>query len=128
MKKPKHKERHGGAALAAVPQATVNLKLQYVIPENLIAAYADQFFVSHTEEGFVLTFYQNQHPADMREASLGKARTMKSMCVARIIVPPKQMDKIIDALITNWNRFMDKEDEQESTDGQESTEAEPESE
>ncbi len=121
MKRPKHKVRHGVEQQPLVQQGTVNLKLEYVIPENLLSQFSDQFFVSFTDDEFVLSFYQNQHPADLRGATLSNVSAMKSLCISRVVVTPQHMSKIIDSLISNWNRWVDTHGEQAATGEQEPT-------
>lgn len=116
--KHKRKQRESIVPPKQEAQSTVTLKLEFVIPENLIANFSDHFFASYVDDAFVLSFFQTQHPADLREDSLKKERSIKTPCVSRVIVTPDQMSKIIDALIVNYNRWLETRGDQTETETQ----------
>ena len=101
------KDRQKIAARLQKLEATASktLTLEYVLPDDLEQVFSDNFFASHAEHEFVLSFFQSIHPPDMRLGALNKLKGIQSKCVSRVIVTPAQMERIINALIENWNRW-----------------------
>jgi hypothetical protein len=84
-------------------------------PEGFSAVYSDNVVVMHTENEFILSFFQTDFPypsdtvvdskAGHFELSSGVSGT-RARCVSRVIMSPNQMIKFVDALRGNLEKFL----------------------
>jgi hypothetical protein len=87
------------------PSSTVTIELDRYIPEDLISHYADGLTVMHTENEFVLSFFQSQYGVSITEEEFAKAGKVKSKCVTRVIISPKHMLSFVQVLADNYRRY-----------------------
>lgn len=81
-------------------------RVLYILPNDLVAQYADNINILHTESEFVLSFTQIQHPLVGTNEEMQRLETVQAKCVARIIVAPEKMMAIINAMQNNLNIYM----------------------
>jgi hypothetical protein len=75
-----------------------------------VRAYSNYLHIMHDEHGFVFTFCENQFerivsPESLQKDAAGKY-ILKIPVVAQIIIPPTLMPKILEAIKTNYDRFI----------------------
>lgn len=85
---------------------TREVTIDFFIPEDLTVQYSDNVNIFFSDYDFTLTFLQTQAPLIIREEDWGKVPTIKSKGIARIVVPPHLIPRIITVLSENWNRFL----------------------
>jgi Protein of unknown function (DUF3467) len=83
----------------------VTVKVDYVIPDDLLALYSDVFFIQHTENDFTISFAQVQQPVGLLDEDYDRIDTIKGKVVARIVLTPRRMAELIQSLQINWNLF-----------------------
>jgi hypothetical protein len=79
-------------------------------PDGLVSRYADNLVVQHTPDAFVLSFFEVQPPLltgspEEKQARLQHIETVRAECVARVIVPPGQIESIIRVLQENADTY-----------------------
>jgi hypothetical protein len=78
-------------------------QLDFVGMQDVVALYADAFFVAKTGDAFSLYFFQNQL-GDMVDRELKKTesvRVTKTKCFARIVITPSGLSNLVEALAAN---------------------------
>lgn len=94
------------------------IPLEYLGAEDLTLMFTDNIVVMHTEEHFVVDFYQNQQPLVLRPEDVLNVESVRSKCVGRFVMTPGQMRKFVVALNTNIERY-DKQRELREEGGEE---------
>lgn len=89
--------------------STVNIPIDWHIPENLSSAYASNVFVQSGEYEIVLSFFQPMLPLlagsdEEKHAKLAQMETIRAECVSRVIVHPDLVPKIISAMQSVWEQ------------------------
>lgn len=86
-------------------------------PEGFSAVYSDNVVVVHTENEFILSFFQAEYSyplgADMdsKTGSMqisGEVKQIKARCVSRVIMSPNQMIKLVNVLQNNLAKYLKK--------------------
>ena len=85
----------------------VTIRVENYLPDDLLTHYSDGLTVVHTENEFVISFLQTQFPIAATKEELEQVEVLKRRCVARVIVSPQQMGKLIEALQENSRKFTD---------------------
>ncbi len=65
--------------------------------------YADNLAITHTESEFIMSFLQVQPPLVLEGHE--PPTSVRTQCVARIIVSPSRMPQFIETLFKNWQRY-----------------------
>lgn len=81
-----------------------DIPLEYVGVEDVPLVFTDAMTVRHAEEYFVIDFYQNQQPLIMRPEDVMKVESVKSRCVGRLLMTPKDMKKLAVAIQTSMEK------------------------
>lgn len=84
----------------------VNIELVRYLPPDLIAHFVDNMLVVHTENEFILSFLQTEYPLAATKEELEQVGPIRTKCVARVIVSPNQMQSFIEALQTNFTKYI----------------------
>jgi hypothetical protein len=87
-------------------EGPVIVNLERVLPADLVTQYTDNLLVLHTENEFILSFLQAQHPLAMGADELRQIGTIQSKCISRLIVSPNLLPKIIEALQQNYTKYL----------------------
>jgi Protein of unknown function (DUF3467) len=92
---------------------TVNYEVEVYIPPDIVAHYADNLSVTHTEYEFIISFLQLQPPILLEGNEQPQDEKVLTKCLARIAVNPARIPLFIETLIKNWNRYQTKMQEVE---------------
>lgn len=76
--------------------------LKYVVPDDMSVVFSDGVTIQHTENEFILSFFQNSSPVFVTDAQRSAVKEVESRCVARIVMTPAQMAKNLEAFQTNF--------------------------
>ena len=87
------------------------VKLELVYPDNLETKFVNHIIVQNLKEYFTLSFYEAMIPPvvgdteDERKSIFEKIEKVDAKCVARVIITPEKMKKLIDILQTNYKKL-----------------------
>ncbi len=86
------------------------LPIEWYIAEDLKSQYATNIVIQHTDQEFLISFFEIKHPiilgADEEvKSTYEKIGKLKADCIARIIVTPDRMKNFINAMRENYDRF-----------------------
>jgi len=86
----------------------VPVEMQF--PDGLSTKYATNMVVQHTEHEFMIFFFEVHSPfligtPEEQKKVLQETKTVKSECVARIVVAAKRMPDFVEAFQTNLKQF-----------------------
>lgn len=99
-------------------QDRYTLPIEFVVPESLKSRYAMNVIVQHDKHEFYISFFEVAPPilvgtTEERLAQIGKITSIRSECVARIIVSPERMGDFIGAMQTNYAKYQAKQEGQD---------------
>ncbi|MCC6458041.1 MAG: DUF3467 domain-containing protein [Caldilineaceae bacterium] len=107
-------------------QEAKDIPIEWDFPEDLQTLYANNFLVQHSESEFIVSFFEVFPPLLLGEPEeiqkqVEQLSSIRSRCVARIVIPTQKMESFIGALVQNHTRFMSKysPEENESDESQE---------
>lgn len=74
------------------------------------AVHANQMIVQHTEQEFIVTFFELLPPVvsldpEMRKEQLAQLASIQARPVARVVVSAERMREFIGALVENYQRY-----------------------
>ncbi len=96
---PKTKEGHSEM------QFKRDIPVEVFIPEDLYINYADAFTINQTDEEFIVSFLQLQHPIAIKQEQLDKVTVAESVCIARIALTPTRLQILYKAIESNLREF-----------------------
>ncbi len=82
----------------------IKLNVEKYMPDGLIGLYSDAVNVLHSDNEFIVSFYQTEYPAFNSPEDL-KSMSLRSKCLVQIILSPSQMEKTIMALQENFQKY-----------------------
>lgn len=99
------------------PDPYIKLPIEWHTPEGLISRYANNIIVQHTPQEFIVSFFETQPPLMLgnSEETAKQLKTMKSvrsLCVSRIIISPDRIGDFINALQTNYQNYLSKKSDE----------------
>src|SRR5690349_20945775 len=97
-----HKKRRGD---------TKEVPLERLIPDDLHLEFADSVIVQHSENEFYITFLQVEHPLAITNAEIASIKKVTNKAVARVVITPKHMALLIEALRRNFKKYSEKHGE-----------------
>ena len=80
------------------------LPIEWYVPDSVVRRYATNMVVQHTDQEFIISFFDIKPPLIVGEPSQEMLENLKSIraeCVAQIIVTAARMPKFVEALQTN---------------------------
>jgi hypothetical protein len=91
-------------------QITVNIPVDWHIPENISRPYASNVFVQAGQYEAIISFFQSHPPLltgtrEENQAKLKQIESIRAECVAQVIVNPELIPKIIEALQTSFQQY-----------------------
>ena len=97
------------------------LPLKWVVPEDLVSRYANNFTIQHTDYEFVISFFETFPPLvlgspDERQAQLEQIESVPAKCVARIVISPERVQDLIQILAANLETYHSRFDQREESD------------
>jgi hypothetical protein len=92
------------------PQDVVPVPISWHIPEDLVPRYANNFVVQHTEQEFIISFFELLPPlmigpADSVRARLEEMESMPARCVGRVILTPDRLKELLATLQDNLQKY-----------------------
>jgi hypothetical protein len=81
----------------------VQLPIEWVVPEDIITRYANNITIQRGENEYYLSFFETKPPMflgtpEQINEQLEKAGAVKSICVARIVLPIDKMKAFVEAM------------------------------
>ncbi len=97
-------------------------RLEWCIPKDLISRYATNFIVQHTQNEFILSFFEVLPPLllgspEEVEAQADQIETIDAHCVARVILTPDRLEQLLRVLQINLQAYRDHYAVEENSDG-----------
>jgi hypothetical protein len=91
-------------------QDKVGIPVKYVIPDEIITRYATDMVVQHSDQEFLISFWEIQRPVllgtdEERKAQVQMIKFIENRCVARFAITPDRMQKFLDALKENVDHY-----------------------
>ncbi len=104
-----------------MPETTAPVRgipLKRQSPATVEGRYANSFVVQHTDDAFILSFFEIIPPLlvgspEEQRAQIEGVESVPANCVARIIVSPKGMKMLVEIFQTNLDRFLSKPGEED---------------
>lgn len=96
----------------------IQIPIEWHIPEDLKSHYVTNLVVQHTDQEFIISFFEIEQPIVLGSPEEVKSKfkeigKLRANCIARIIVTPKRMQDFINAMQTNFDRFPSTKKEKE---------------
>ncbi len=94
----------------------IYVPIEWHVPEDLISRYANNIVVQHTEDEFIISFFEARPPlllgpSEEIKAKLEQIKSIRAECVARIIVAAEKMPSVIEALQGNLDKYLARKSE-----------------
>jgi len=88
----------------------IAIPIEWRVPEDLKTHYATNLVIQHTNQEFIISFFETKNPIilgtpDEVKSQYEKIKSVKADCVARIVVTPKRMEDFIKVIQTNLDKF-----------------------
>ena len=104
--------------MAEKQEQFVKLPIEWHSPEELVSRYANNIIVQHTPHEFIVSFFETRPPLVVGEPEelakqLESMKSVRSVCVARIIINPDRMGEFIKALQVNYQNYLSKNSDEE---------------
>src|SRR5436305_12439835 len=89
----------------------ISIPIEWHISDEIKSRYASNALVQHGEYEFIISFIETQPPflggtPEENKAKLEQLKAVRAECVARIIVKPELVPKIINALQTELDQYL----------------------
>jgi len=100
------------------PEIKKKIPIEWHVPEDVATQYANNIVVQHTENEFIVSFFETippliiGSPEDIK-TQIDGMEEIRSKCVARIIFASEKMRGFIQALNTNFDNFLSKKEMEE---------------
>lgn len=77
------------------------------IPDGLPVLWSNHFIIQHTEEEFMLTFFQVAAPIllEPTEEEIEAIKSVRAIAVARIVLTPQKAHDVLEAMQKNVSKF-----------------------
>lgn len=90
----------------------VQLPIDWHISSEVITRYANNLVVQHTGFEFVVSFFETIPPIILGEPTveqLEKLESIRSECVARVVIAAERMPIFLEVLKTNYDRHIERQ-------------------
>lgn len=93
----------------------VSKPLKWEIPEDLLILWVNNFVVQHTQNEFILTFFQVTPPILIKPTpeQIEAVESVPAQAVARIALTPRAMAGLLEVMTKNYETFQKKQLESE---------------
>ena len=93
-----------------IDRTVVEKPLRWEIPEDMVALWANNIVVQHTENEFILTFFQVAPPILIQptQQDLESIESVPARAVARVVLTPEGMQQVLKVMEDNYGRFKEK--------------------
>ena len=90
------------------------LPIEWYIPDSIISRFADNIIIQHNGSEFIISFFELLPPLaigtpEQIQTQLKSIQSVRAQCVARVIVPSRKMEAIIEALQRTYGRFLERQ-------------------
>lgn len=97
----------------------IQLPIEWSFPNDLINRYANNMIVQHTSHEFIVSFFETIPPLVFgksieQEKQSETLKSVRSTCVARLIIHPERMGEFIQALHMNYQNYLSKNTDEET--------------
>ncbi|MCI0486233.1 MAG: DUF3467 domain-containing protein [Blastocatellia bacterium] len=79
--------------------------LNFVIPPGFGLVFANNVFIQHSQDEFIISFFQTDPPAIIDQKELEQVKSINAYCVARIVLTPNEAFKFFNALGRNLQKY-----------------------
>jgi uncharacterized protein DUF3467 len=82
----------------------IEFPIEWYVPDSIKSQYATNMVVQHTEQEFILSFFETRPPlllGNLTEEDIKAIPSIRAECVARIVIARDRMPKFVEALQTN---------------------------
>jgi hypothetical protein len=86
--------------------------IEWIVPDSIVSQYATNMIIQHFEHEFILSFFETQPPLIIgipSKEQLESLKSVKSTCIARIVIAPERMQNFVNALQTNLEKWLSKQ-------------------
>ena len=99
--------------MAEQEQEEIALPIEWYFPEDIISRYANNIIVQHSENEFIISFFEVRSPLILGTPEEEKTKweqieTVRAECVARIVISAGKMPEFIGALQRNLENYRSK--------------------
>lgn len=96
----------------------IKVPIDWNYPENIISRYATNLIVQHSEHEFILSFFEVFPPVllgspDEQKKQAAEIKSIKSECVARVVVSADRMADFVRVLQDNLTQYIGKKNQLE---------------
>lgn len=93
------------------------IPIEWYVPEGLMSQYATNMVIQHTDQEFMISFFEIKHPIILgpdeevknQYEKIGKVR---AECITRIILTPDRLKDFIASMQTNYEKFQKRKQEE----------------
>ncbi len=101
-----------GFELPAEDEPIVGLPIRHRVQEGQPLIFANNMVIQHTADEFIMSFFQVSPPIvpgapDELRRIAEELGSIDAFCVARIVITPAHMKRVVDAIGSNWERYKD---------------------
>jgi hypothetical protein len=88
----------------------VSKPLKWEIPQDMPILWTNNFVIQHTENEFILTFFQVTPPILIQPTreDIEAIESVPARAIARIALTPHAMAELLDVITENYERFQKK--------------------
>lgn len=88
------------------PIEKIMIPIEWYVPEGLKSQYVTNMVIQHTDEEFIMSFFEMKTPIilgspEKIKSTFEHMQTVRAECVSRIIVTPKRMVEFIKVMQKN---------------------------
>ncbi len=97
-------------AINEVRAVEVSKPLEWQIPDDMLILWANNFVIQHTENEFIVTFFQVAPPIliQARREDIEAIESVPARAVARIALTPHAMAELLRVMTENYERYQKK--------------------
>ena len=99
--------------MAEQEQEEITLPIEWYFPEDIISRYANNIIVQHSENEFIISFFEVRSPVifgapEEKKAKREQIETVRAECVARIVISAGKMPEFISVLQRSLEKYRSK--------------------
>jgi hypothetical protein len=92
------------------------IPIKWYFPEHVETKYATNLIIQHTEEEFIISFFEIFRPPILgddteRKKAIEQIKFAEAKCVSRVAITPDKVPNIIKALQENLKRYNKRQEE-----------------
>jgi hypothetical protein len=94
----------------------IELPIQWVVPDSLVARYANNLIVQHSEHEYIISFFETKPPlivGEITKEALDSIKSIRATCVAQIIVAKDRFPGFVEAMQANIEKFQSRQKEKQ---------------